>query len=69
MVQILIEKNDTPESITNKIYQAKDQLIRDILVQGTGIIYPTENKPEKGRYDRERVQNRIEYIATRLHRK
>ena len=47
-VQMIIDKNDTPESITNKICQVKDQFFMDILLHGTGIIYLTVDKPEKG---------------------
>lgn len=51
-VQIIIDNNDTPESITNKVLQAKDQLHRDILVQGIGAVNITTNKPEKGRQEK-----------------
>jgi hypothetical protein len=51
-----------------KILQAKDHLIRDMLIQGCAITYPTENKPAKGHDEPESVQNRINYLANRLKR-
>lgn len=68
MIQITITNEDTEETVKRKILQAQDQMIREMLVQGTSIIYRTGNKPARKQDDPEAVRNRIRYLERRLHR-